>query len=202
MLRVCIAILFLVALEGCAAGVVVGAGASVATTAAEERGLSVAIDDAKIQAAIDEKWLSANFDMLRNINLRVREGRVLMVGAAPDEKLVAEAVRLAWQVPGVKDVYNEVFITQSQGVLDYSRDTWIATQLQAEMTFNGKIYAINFTVDVVNGTVYLLGIARSQAELDRVVDLARNLRYVRRVVNHVRVMERADKRLSFPPEQA
>ncbi len=193
MLRLCSALLLVALLEGCAAGLVIGAGSAVATTAAEERGLGGAIDDAKIQTDINTKWLEADFDMMRSISLRVREGRVLMLGTVPDEKMLAEATRLVWQVPGVKDVFNEVRITDSHTFLDSGRDAWVAAQLQAEMTFDGKIYAINYTVDVVDGTVYLLGVARSQAELNRVVRLARNLRYVRRVISHVRIMDAADK---------
>jgi osmotically-inducible protein OsmY len=41
----------------------------------------------------------------------------------------------------------------------------------------------------VNGTVYVMGIAQSQAEVDRVRDHARQLAYVRRVVSYVRVKD-------------
>ena len=42
----------------------------------------------------------------------------------------------------------------------------------------------------MNGTVYLIGVAQSQKELDRVRDHARQIRYVRRIVSHVRIKER------------
>ena len=43
----------------------------------------------------------------------------------------------------------------------------------------------------VGGVVYLMGIAQSQAELDRVTGHARNQSYVRRVVSHVRIKDQS-----------
>jgi osmotically-inducible protein OsmY len=50
---------------------------------------------------------------------------------------------------------------------------------------DASVRSINYSIDVVGGTVYLMGIARSQAELDRVLNHARNLPYVKQVVNYV-----------------
>ena len=47
--------------------------------------------------------------------------------------------------------------------------------------------AINYSVETVNGTIYLIGIAQNQEELDRVIAHARTIEYVRKVVDHVRV---------------
>jgi osmotically-inducible protein OsmY len=40
---------------------------------------------------------------------------------------------------------------------------------------------------VENGVVYLMGIAQDRAELDRVVDHARNIGLVTKVVSYVRI---------------
>ena len=47
---------------------------------------------------------------------------------------------------------------------------------------------INYSVDVVNQTVYIMGVARSEAELQRVLGTARDITYVRQVVEFVRVV--------------
>ncbi len=46
---------------------------------------------------------------------------------------------------------------------------------------------INYTITTVKGVVYIIGTARSKAELDRVVDRARNIGDVKRVVSYVRI---------------
>jgi osmotically-inducible protein OsmY len=55
------------------------------------------------------------------------------------------------------------------------------------MTFDKKILAINYSIETVNGIVYLIGIAQNQEELDRVIAHARAIDYVRQIKSHVRV---------------
>ena len=44
---------------------------------------------------------------------------------------------------------------------------------------------INYTVDTVNGTVYLFGIAQNREELERVIAVARQINYVENIINYV-----------------
>ena len=49
--------------------------------------------------------------------------------------------------------------------------------------------SINYSVETVNGTVYLLGIAQDEAELVRVIEHARGIEDVKQVVSHVVVKD-------------
>jgi len=175
-----------VAVLGGCAGAVVGAGAAVGVAAFEERPLKVVAQDTKTSTQIRLGLLDAGEKYAARIGTEVFEGRALLTGAVPTEKMRAEAVRLAWKVPGVKDVLNEIQISDS-GILDAARDTWITTQLRSKITFDQKVHAINYAIETVNGIVYLIGIAQDQVELDRVVAYARDLSYVRKVISHVRL---------------
>ena len=93
---------------------------------------------------------------------------------------------LTWKVAGVTDVLNEIQISDA-GFLNTAKDAWITTQLTSKITLDQDILAINYSVETVNGIVYLIGIAQSQAELDRVAAYARNISYVRKIISHVRV---------------
>jgi osmotically-inducible protein OsmY len=55
------------------------------------------------------------------------------------------------------------------------------------LLFDKDIKSINYSTDTVNGVVYVFGVARSQTELDRVINHARNLEYVTNVVSYVTV---------------
>ena len=46
---------------------------------------------------------------------------------------------------------------------------------------------VNYTVETVNGIVYLMGIARSRPALDKVTTHARNIAGVQKVISHVRL---------------
>ena len=172
-------------LSGCV-GLAIGAGATAGTAAMQERGLGGAIDDTVIHSKITSAYF-ANDVKFKLIAVKVHEGRVLLTGTVPKPEDRVEAVRHAWKVKGVKSVINEVAVQDDSGVLDLARDKWVSTQLRLKITFDGKIKAINYAIDVVNGTVFLMGIAQNEQELTLVRNHARSIEYVRRVVSHVRV---------------
>jgi osmotically-inducible protein OsmY len=164
-----------------------GTGASVGLAGAQERGIKGAAGDLKIRAEVHALLLKQSFDLFRAIDLTVLEGRVLLTGKVKDADTRVEAVRLAWQVDDVKEVINEIQIDDSSGLIDAARDIWISTQLKARVTFDRDVQAINYAFETVNGVVYIMGLAQSDQEMERVANHARNLRYVRRVVNYARL---------------
>ncbi|MDD9877677.1 MAG: BON domain-containing protein [Magnetovibrio sp.] len=178
-------------LAGCA-GAVVGAGAAVGVAAFEERSLKTIAADTKMATEVRLNLLEAGEEYTLKIGLKVFEGRALLTGAVPTEAMRAEAVKLTWKVAGIKDVINEVQISDA-GFLDTARDAWITTQLKSKLAVDQEIHAINYSVETVNGIIYLIGIAQSQVELDRVIGHARNLGYVKKVISHVRVKKSAAK---------
>ena len=176
------------ALSGCAS-LYVGAGATVVTAAAEERGLGSAATDLAIAANIHALWLKYDADLVAFLDTTVSEGRVLLTGTAPNQQARIEAVRLTWRTPGVEEVQNEIEVKDAGGIASYARDTWITTQLVTKLTFDQDIQSINYSVETANSVVYLMGIAQNQTEIERVRNHARNLRYVRRVVSHIRLKD-------------
>ena len=179
----------LLGLSACApVGMVAGAGAGVGVAAAQERGIAGRTADLRIEARIFEKFFKTDVSLQTKLGVEVYEGRVLLTGATDDVRLADKAVKLAWQVDGVKDVINEIQLRNS-GAKDFIRDTWITGQLRSKITFDKEIFAINYAIDTVNGRVYIIGIAQNPAELRRVMDHAGNIRYVRDVISHVRVKQ-------------
>ena len=55
------------------------------------------------------------------------------------------------------------------------------------MTFDDNIFSINYVVETVNGTVYLIGIAQNSEEHNRAKQHAAQAKFVRNVISHVRV---------------
>ncbi len=172
-------------LPGCA-GVVVGAGATVGTAAVQDRGLEGAVDDTKIRAQINDLWFRKDVEMYRKVDLTILEGRVMLTGVVATEKARDEAVRLTWQASGVKAVYDDIeVVANGEAAIDKGTDAWIEEKFNTQLLFDKDIQSINYSVDVINGVVYIMGIAQNQAELNRVVAYARNIANVQRVVTHV-----------------
>jgi osmotically-inducible protein OsmY len=177
------------ALSGCV-GLVVGGAATAGVAASEEKGLGGALTDTRIRTDINAKWLNASMDIEQKVDLTIEEGRVHLTGTVPTADMRLQAVKLVWQVEGVRQVIDDIQVGESKGGIgDYSRDVWISTELRSQILFDRNIQSVNYTVETVHGVVYLMGVAQNQRELDRVTDYARNLRYVQRVVSYVRIKD-------------
>jgi osmotically-inducible protein OsmY len=180
-------LIFCLGASGCSrGGAALGAGATAGTAALQERGFKTAISDTTIDAKINFIYLDNDVDFKR-VTIDVHEGRVLLTGSVPKPVDRVEAVRLAWTVEGVGEVINELSVRDGASLLNAVRDRWVSAQLRLKITFDSKIHAINYTIDTVNGVVYLLGVAQDEAELRRVRNHASALSYVRRVKSHVRI---------------
>ena len=179
--------LSLLALTACAAPGIVAGAATAGLAVAQERSIGTVIDDTAIELQIQHYLLQASDGLFIRVGIEVHEGRVLLTGVvpAPDDRV--EAVRQAWQVNGVLEVINEVQVTNRAGITDYLRDVKITSQLRFQMLRDRDISDVNYTVETVNGIVYLMGIARSRPELDKVTTHARNIAGVQKVISHVRL---------------
>ena len=182
-------ILLAVLLNGCTA--VVGAGATVGVAAVQERGIKGRAKDLNIEALILKKYLNAGLKLTTTIGVEVYDGRVLLTGATKELKLSDKAVKLAWSVASVTDVINEIQLDKGTTVTDYAHDTWITTQLKSKLAFDKNILAINYAVETVNRTVYVIGIAQDQGELARVMAHANAISRVINVVNHVKLKKKS-----------
>jgi osmotically-inducible protein OsmY len=179
-----LALLSAFALSSCAVAVV-GAGGAVGMGAAEERGFESSVDDTKIKTDISASYVDNSFGLYHEITVDVSEGRVMLTGSVVKGETRDNAVKIAWQTAGVRQVIDEIQVTDEGGFKSGVNDSWIANKLRTQLMFDGDVRNINYTIEVENGVVYLFGIARNQAELDRVIAAARDTSDVRRVINHV-----------------
>jgi len=178
-----------VALCGCPVAIVGGLAAAGGTgyAANQERGVTGTFDDMTIKTNIQNAWLQVNPLMQRDFTITVYEGRTLLTGMTPSPELKAQAAQVASQIPGVRTIYNEIEVAPGEGAWASVKDTWISSQIRSNLMFASQVRSVNYTVDTVNGSVYLIGSARTQAELDRVTEAARNVPDVKRVVSYVEI---------------
>jgi osmotically-inducible protein OsmY len=186
MRRITLLLLTLACLPACAP-VLIGAGAVAGAAAVSEGGISGTAEDAHIGALIRDAWFKYDTDTFAKLNLTVRRGEAVITGVVQDPQDRVEAVRRAWGVPGVKKVVNEIQVTDSEGARGFARDTWITTRLRTALAMDGEVQSFNYSIDTVQGTVYLMGYADSRAELDRATEIARTIPGVVQVVSYVRV---------------
>jgi osmotically-inducible protein OsmY len=188
-------------LAGCSAwDMTLSGGATAATAASEERGLGQAVNDNGIMLGIENAMLQTDAGLVTKVDVNVHEGRVLLAGQVDRPEDRVTAVKLAWQQANVVEVINEIKVANSESVGEYLHDAWLAQTLRNDLLFDSQIRSINYNVDCVAGTIYLMGVAQNQAELQRVIDHARDISYVRNVISFVRLKnDPGRQQTSVPP---
>ncbi|MBA8666561.1 BON domain-containing protein [Holosporaceae bacterium 'Namur'] len=168
----------------CAPVAVVATG-EVGASIAEERTLGHIIDDATIMAKIKNEFAQKDVaNLLSKISVTVKEGRVLLTGSVAKNQHAIRAVKIAWSTEGVHEVINELEVGDKD-IKTRANDSWIATKIRTKLLFQKGVSSINYTVDVNNGVVYLIGIAKTKKELDLAVRLASQVKGVKEVVSHM-----------------
>ena len=177
--------------SGCAPAVI-GVGTAAVTASSTEKGLSTSVADGLIFTKIQDNFLQTDASLPTVVDVTVNDGAVLLTGKVktPEEKVLA--TKLTWEVRGVREVVNEIQVIDKSSIKDIAKDLAASAQLRGKLIADNSLSSLNFSIDVVNGTVYLSGVAADAEEMNRVVSHARELRFAQQVVNYITL--RTDQR--------
>ena len=180
----CILLISGLALSGCA-GAVVGVGTAAVAASTTEKGFSTSVSDGVIFAKLQDRFIQVNASLLTSADVTVNDGAVLFTGKVkkPEDKI--EATKLAWEIKGVREVVNELQVIDTSSIKDIAKDLAASATLRGKMIADQDISSLNFSIDVVNGIVYLSGVASTQEEMNKVISHAQNLRFAQKVVNYI-----------------
>ena len=169
---------------------------NITTSSAKEKGIKEAISDGMIDAGINKEFLNHDINMFINVQIEVVEGRVLLTGSVKKPKHRLDAIKIAWKVLGVREVINEIDITEKGGVKQYLIDVKIKTQIRYKVLADKEVSSINYNFEVVNGNVYVIGIAENKKELKKLVKHINSIRGVLKVVSHA-IMKNDPRRKKY-----
>ncbi len=174
-------------LSGCVAPLVIGGAAAAGMIATREKGLGGTVNDSAICSKVKSNLYNFNADLHAKVSVSVQNEEVLLTGVVQDPTWSSEAERLAKSVNGVKNVINNIETTGEESLGSMSQDGWITTRIKSSLLFENDIYSLNYTVETSNGIVYLTGVGQNENEINRVVEIARNVSGVKKVVNLVKI---------------
>ena len=156
-------------------------------TKGDERNFARSVNDVSAERVIKARMRRAEGFKLKGVNVDVREGIVLLAGNVPRQEDRIEAERIAWSAPRVDQVGNEILMKDKQGAIRNAKDGLLTTSVKTRLTADKYVKSRNINVESHDGVVYLLGVARNQAELERAAQIASETRGTREVVSYVKV---------------
>ncbi len=116
------------------------------------------------------------------LQVEVIDGRIFLTGKVnePEEKI--KITKLAWETKGVRSVKNAIKIKGNSSFKRTAKDILITSQLRSALIFNKKTKARNYTLETIDGKVYIFGIAMDKQEKKEVIDEANKIYDVQEVV--------------------
>lgn len=165
----------------------VGAAASVGVYALQDRTVGEGIDDAVVSNRVKMRLMAADNAAFGEVDVEVANGNVLLSGATPTAEHRQAAETIARSAAPAHNVYNETFVGARSGFVRSAQDELITAQIRARLTASRSVHAINVNIETFQGNVYLMGLARSQQELQRAAEIASVVPGVQRVVSFMQV---------------
>ncbi|MEO1028085.1 MAG: BON domain-containing protein [Pseudomonadota bacterium] len=184
----------LLALTSCAAAAI-GAVGAVGVVALQEKTLGTAIDDSTLSSQIKAQLVSRGG--YGEVDVEVASGLVLLSGRVQTPEMRVKAEEIAWRSSRALEVANEIQVESTHGIRGNLSDEFITARVRTRIIASRKVRGVNFNIETYNGVVYLLGIARTQAELDRAAEIASTTRGVREVVVYAKLRDPVQRPSQF-----
>ncbi len=174
-----LSILIILTLTSCSSVGRFGAGVDITF---DPRTIGMQIDDAIMQKNLSARLALTEKKYFLSIQSEVRDGNIFLSGKVeePEEKI--KITKMAWETKGVRSVKNAITIKGQSNFKSTAKDILITSQLRAALILNKKTKARNYTLETINKTIYIFGIAMDQDEKKEVIDEANKIYDVNKVI--------------------
>ena len=153
--------------------------------ASKEKGIGTSINDSLIKTKISNLIFKFDKNLIADTKIFVNNGSILFTGKvkSPNDKI--QFTKLAWTVRGVREVNNEILVSDTSSIKNIARDIASLGEIRARIMSDKSINSINYSIDVVNDKAYISGVASSEIEMNLVKNHASSARFVKEVYNYI-----------------
>lgn len=138
--------------------------------------------DSWLTTKIQAQYFADEDVKARYVNVKTHDGVVTLTGRVDDERAHEQAVQIAQNTDGVKQVHDNLVVGAAAGATPERLDSaWITTQLQSRLFADRGIDSREIEVSTDNGVVTIVGRVNTPQEKERAITLARNIEGVTRV---------------------
>ena len=158
------------------------AGSIAGNATTSTRGFSGTIEDTYLMSKIVSKITLMKFSNFSNITVSVINGKVLLAGNIENQEKRLELTKKVWWIDGVEEVYNELEIGPPISFSEKTEDFIFEAKIEKRLLFEPGIYTNNYSVDVVNGNVYVMGISSDIEEKTKVENFLNNMNDIKKLI--------------------
>ena len=182
-------IIFSFLLFSCVGSSSVGIFGSGVSVAYDPRTVGMQIDDSIMQKNLMARLTLTDKKYIIDLSTKVIDGNIFLSGKVdePEEKL--KIIKMAWETKGARSVQSVVTIKGKTNFKNTAKDVLITSQLRTALLFNKLTKSSNYTIDTINGKIYIFGIAMTEDEKKKVISEANEIHGGKEVVPSILLVE-------------
>lgn len=176
-----------------------------AQAAFEDRITEDQVTDLKIASYLLKQLMSSDSNLALDVGIDVWEQRLLLTGGLDSAETINQVAALASADTRVKALYNELRLVSTSerdgrrqqaessdtskvdGLKQTVNDYWLETKIKGQLIAASGVRSVNYRWRSVFNTVYIIGRASSQQELDTVIAIIQSTKGVRNVKNYIEI---------------
>ena len=141
----------------------------------DPRTIGMQIDDTIMQKNLTARLALTDKKYFISIQSEVIDGVIFLSGKVdkPEDKI--KITKMAWETKGVRSVKNAISIKGQSNFKSTAKDILITSQLRSALIFNKKTKARNYTLETINRSIYIFGIAMDEDEKKEVINEANKI---------------------------
>jgi len=181
---------FIISLLVNSCAIVGSVGSLVGSASTSTRGFSGTIEDTYLMSKVVSKITLMKLSNFSNITVSVVNGKVLLAGNIQNQEKRLELIKKVWWIDGVKEVYNELEIGPQISFSEKTEDFIFEVKIRNRLLLEPGIFSNNYTVDVVNGNVYVTGISSNIEEKTKIENFLNNMNDIKKLILLVDIPKR------------
>ena len=140
------------------------------------------IDDTIMQKNLSARLALTDKKYFLTVQSEVIDGRIFLSGKVdePEEKI--KITKMAWETKGVRSVKNAISIKGQSNFKSTAKDILITSQLRTALILNKKTKSRNYTLETINKSIYIFGIAMDEDEKKEVIAEANKIYDVKDII--------------------
>ena len=148
----------------------------------DPRTIGMQIDDTIMQKNLTARLALADKKYFLRVQSEVLDGRIFLSGKVDEPEDKIQITKIAWETKGVRSVKNAITIKGQSNFKSTAKDILITSQLRSALIFNKKTKSRNYTLETINKTIYIFGIAMNDNEKKEVLNEANKIYNVKEVI--------------------
>ena len=185
MAKVISLIVVILSLNSCSSAV--SLGAFIGNAGTSSKGIKKSFSDTYIKTKVIAMISLLDIENIANISVNVSSGTILYTGYVTNSKKRLLIIEKTWEIEGVKKVLNELKIDDDVSISQRTNDFILRSKISSRLLFKSGINSNNFSVDVVDGDVYVIGLANDINEKTEVEKFLSSMTDIKKLVTIIEI---------------